>query len=78
MHSATNLAAFWEHPVRAMDQRWQRWDDLWVADPQSPSPIPNSATLLRALDATTAGDVLDRASRFYDAARGAPWMLWSA
>jgi hypothetical protein len=47
--SAASYAAFWEYPVRAMGRSWVRWDDVWAADPQSPSPIPNGATLLRPL-----------------------------
>lgn len=76
--SAANLASFWEHAVRAMGQRWARWDDVWAADPQSLHPIPNSATLLRPLDAAQVPGLIERVSRFYGAGQGAPWALWSA
>lgn len=76
--SAANLAAFWEHGPRAMGQRWARWGDAAAADPQSPHPIPNSATLLRSIDPEEAPELVERLRRFYGERPGAPWALWSA
>jgi hypothetical protein len=76
--SVANLAAFWEHPVRAMGRRSQRWDDAWAADAASPCVFLNSATLLHPLAAADAPALAARLSAFYDADAGGPWLLWSA
>lgn len=76
--STDNLARFWEYPVRAMDQRWAKWNDVRAADAGSPAPILNSATLLRPLASADASDLANRLRAFYAAGAGGPWMLWSA
>lgn len=76
--SADNLALQWEHIPHAMGKRSMRDDDVWAADAASPSPYPNSATLLRPLSEHEAGDVIARLERFYAEDTGGPWMLWSA
>lgn len=76
--SADNLALQWEHLPRAIGRRWKRWDNVWAADAASKSPYPNSATLLRPLDAPNAAEVVERLDQFYVQDTGAPWMLWSA
>ncbi len=76
--SAWNLAHMWDFPVRAMGGRSQRWPDCWAADAGSPSPFPNSATLLRPLAASEARRVTHQLAEFYCAGRGGPWLLWSA
>lgn len=73
--SADNLALQWEHLPRTMGKRWVRWDGVWAADAASKSPYPNSATLLRALDASDAAEVVERLDQFYARDTGAPWML---
>lgn len=76
--SARNLARFWEDPVRAMGQRWAEWDDVRAADASSPTPFPNSATLLQPPASADAGDLARRLRAFYAAGHGGAWMLWSA
>lgn len=76
--SANNLALQWEHLPRTMGKRWVRWDGVWAADAASKSLYPNSATLLRTLDAPDAAEVVERLDQFYAQDAGAPWMLWSA
>jgi GNAT superfamily N-acetyltransferase len=77
-HSASNLAAMWEYAPRVMGQRWQRWEDVWAADPNSRSPIPNSATIIRLPGAERIAELIDRLRRFYGEVPGAPFVLWSA
>src|SRR5690348_1364394 len=76
--SSGNLARLWEHPARAMERRWTRWDDVWAADAEAPSPFLNSATLARPLAADRAGELVARLRAFYASGHGGPWMLWSA
>lgn len=76
--SAENLALQWEHIPRTMGKRWLREDGLWAADAASPSPYPNSATLLRPHAQHEADDVVSRLDQFYAGDTGGPWMLWSA
>jgi GNAT superfamily N-acetyltransferase len=75
---ARNTAAQWEHSVRAMGQRSMRWDEVWAADPGSPSVFPNSATLLRPLAEASAAALVARLDAWYAVSPGGPWMLWSA
>lgn len=75
--SAANLALFLEYPLRMMGGRWRRWDEVWAADAASAAAFPNSATLLRPLAETDAGDLIVRLDRFYKQDYGGPWMLWS-
>ena len=73
-----NLAAFWEHTPRAMGLPYQRREDAWAADLGSPTPFPNSATLLRPLTEDAAPELVARLDAFYSHLPGGPWMLWSA
>jgi GNAT superfamily N-acetyltransferase len=72
--SARNLARFFT----GFPRRVMRWDAVWAGDSESPEPSINSAALLRPLDDTSAQELTDRLARYYSAARGGPWMLWSA
>jgi GNAT superfamily N-acetyltransferase len=76
--STRNLAAFWEGVPAAMGLPCARWEDAWAADPGSPSPFPNSATLLRPLAQDAAQELVARLAAFYASQSGGPWMLWSA
>jgi len=77
--SAQNLARFWTHAPRAMEQRVREWDDVWAADAGSPSPYLNSATLVRPLAEDAVDDLATRLATFYDGGAGSgSWMLWSA
>ena len=78
MLSARNLAAFWEYIPHAMGLPCQRWEDAWAADLVSPSPFPNSATLLRPLNEDAASELVARFDAFYASHPGGPWMIWSA
>jgi ribosomal protein S18 acetylase RimI-like enzyme len=76
--SARNLAAFWEYIPLAMSLHCERWEDAWAADLTSPSPYPNSATLLRPLTEDAAPELVARLDAFYAGRSGGPWLIWSA
>jgi ribosomal protein S18 acetylase RimI-like enzyme len=76
--SARNLAAQLEHIPHAMGLPSERWETAWAADPGSPAPYPNSATLLRPLTEDDTPDLIARLDAFYSSHPGGPWMLWSA
>ncbi len=76
--TARNAAGFWEHMARAKGRYWVHWDDIWAADAQSPSPIPNTATLLQPLHSARVAALVARMDGFYAQRPGGPWMLWSA
>ena len=76
--SARNLAAFWEHIPQTMGLPCARWEDAWAADLTSPSPYPNSATLLRPLTEDAAPELVARLDAFYAGRPGGPWLIWSA
>jgi hypothetical protein len=77
--AARSLAQGWTEIVRAMGQRTEAWDDVWLADAASPSPIVNDATLKRPLREDDAERLTARLEAFFGARpEGGPWMLWSA
>jgi GNAT superfamily N-acetyltransferase len=76
--SSRNLAAQWEHIPHAMGLPCARWEDAWATDLGSPSPFPNSATLLRPLAEDAAEELVERLDAFYAGQPGGPWMIWSA
>jgi GNAT superfamily N-acetyltransferase len=76
--SCRNLAAFWEYIPHAMGLPCARWEDAWAADLGSPSPFPNSATLLRPLAKDAAPELVARLDAFYSGHPGGPWLIWSA
>jgi hypothetical protein len=76
--SSRNLAAFWEYIPRAMGRPCQRWEDAWAADTGLLVATPNSATLLRALTAGVAPELVARLDAFYSGQPGGPWLIWSA
>lgn len=77
--AARSLAQGWTEIVRAMGQRTEEWDEVWIADAASPSPIVNDVTLKRPLREEEVEGLTDRLQAFFAARPEAgPWMLWSA
>jgi len=76
---AANCASAYASIAEAMDRPVRRWDDLWAGDLRLPSAnSPNSATLLRPMDATGFEDVLERVRGFFTEPGGGYeiWSIW--
>jgi GNAT superfamily N-acetyltransferase len=76
--AARNNAMYWDWGAAHMNGRILRRADVQAADPGSPSPFPNSATLLEPLHPDRAADMVSELRAFYGAIQAGPFLLWSA
>jgi GNAT superfamily N-acetyltransferase len=76
--AARNNARYWDWGSGRAGGRVLRKPGFWAADPGSPNPFPNSATLLDPLTESREAETLAELARFYRAGAGGPWLIWSA